>query len=71
MAEQTHQLNKRKGVLLIMDMKLEVLFVPVSDVDRAKLFYEKLGFRWVLNANVCVMVKATFKVIVVIAHTPM
>jgi catechol 2,3-dioxygenase-like lactoylglutathione lyase family enzyme len=28
-----------------MDMKLEVLFVPVSDVDRAKLFYEKLGFR--------------------------
>jgi catechol 2,3-dioxygenase-like lactoylglutathione lyase family enzyme len=27
-----------------MDMKLEVLFVPVSDVDRAKRFYEKLGF---------------------------
>ena len=26
-------------------MKLEVLFIPVSDVDRAKLFYEKLGFR--------------------------
>ena len=30
---------------MIMDMKLEVLFVPVSDVDRAKRFYEKLGFR--------------------------
>jgi catechol 2,3-dioxygenase-like lactoylglutathione lyase family enzyme len=28
-----------------MDMKLEVLFVPVSDVDRAKRFYENLGFR--------------------------
>jgi catechol 2,3-dioxygenase-like lactoylglutathione lyase family enzyme len=28
-----------------MDMKLEVLVVPVSDVDRAKHFYEKLGFR--------------------------
>ena len=42
-AEQTHQLNKRKGALLIMDMKLEVLFVPVSDVDRAKLFYEETG----------------------------
>jgi catechol 2,3-dioxygenase-like lactoylglutathione lyase family enzyme len=28
-----------------MDMKLEVLFVPVSYVDRAKHFYEKLGFR--------------------------
>ena len=28
-----------------MNMKLEVLVVPVSDVDRAKAFYEKLGFR--------------------------
>jgi catechol 2,3-dioxygenase-like lactoylglutathione lyase family enzyme len=28
-----------------MDMKLEVLLIPVSDVDRAKRFYEKLGFR--------------------------
>lgn len=28
-----------------MDMKLEVLVVPVSDVDRAKRFYETLGFR--------------------------
>ncbi len=28
-----------------MDMKLEVLVVPVSDVDRAKAFYEELGFR--------------------------
>jgi catechol 2,3-dioxygenase-like lactoylglutathione lyase family enzyme len=28
-----------------MDMKLEVLVVPVSDVDRAKRFYESLGFR--------------------------
>jgi catechol 2,3-dioxygenase-like lactoylglutathione lyase family enzyme len=27
------------------DMKLEVVVVPVSDVDRAKAFYEKLGFR--------------------------
>jgi catechol 2,3-dioxygenase-like lactoylglutathione lyase family enzyme len=28
-----------------MGMKLEVLVIPVSDVDRAKAFYEKLGFR--------------------------
>ena len=28
-----------------MDMKLEVLLLPVSDVDRTKRFYEKLGFR--------------------------
>ncbi len=28
-----------------MDMKLEVVVVPVSDVDRAKGFYESLGWR--------------------------
>jgi catechol 2,3-dioxygenase-like lactoylglutathione lyase family enzyme len=28
-----------------MDMKLEVLVLPVSDVDRAKQFYETLQFR--------------------------
>jgi catechol 2,3-dioxygenase-like lactoylglutathione lyase family enzyme len=27
------------------DMKLEVAVIPVSDVDRAKRFYEKLGWR--------------------------
>jgi len=38
-----------------MDMKLEVLVIPVSDVDRAKAFYQKLGFRldidYVANEN--------------------
>ena len=38
-----------------MDMKLEVLVIPASDVDRAKAFYEKLGFRldidYVANEN--------------------
>lgn len=28
-----------------MKMKLEIVFVPVSDIDRAKAFYEKAGFR--------------------------
>ncbi len=28
-----------------MDMKLEVLVVPVSDVDRAKRFYSQIGWR--------------------------
>ena len=28
-----------------MDMKLEVVVVPVSDVDRAKQFYKSLGWR--------------------------
>jgi len=27
------------------DMKLEVVVIPVSDVDRAKQFYERLGWR--------------------------
>jgi catechol 2,3-dioxygenase-like lactoylglutathione lyase family enzyme len=37
-----------------MNMKLEVVIVPVSDVDRAKAFYEKLGFRLdidIMNEN--------------------
>ena len=29
-----------------MDMNLEVVTVPVSDVDRAKSFYESLGWRF-------------------------
>ena len=28
-----------------MDLKLEVVVIPVSDVDRAKDFYKRLGFR--------------------------
>ena len=29
-----------------MNLKLEVVIIPVSDVDRAKAFYEKLGWRF-------------------------
>jgi catechol 2,3-dioxygenase-like lactoylglutathione lyase family enzyme len=32
------------------DMKLEVVTLPVSDVDRAKRFYESLG--WRLDADI-------------------
>lgn len=28
-----------------MDMKLEVVVIPVTDVDRAKAFYKRMGFR--------------------------
>lgn len=28
-----------------MHMKLEMIVLPVSDIDRAKAFYDKLGFR--------------------------
>ena len=34
------------------DMKLEVVTVPVSDVDRAKSFYESLG--WRMDADVVI-----------------
>ena len=27
------------------DMKLEVMIIPVSDVDRSKEFYQRLGWR--------------------------
>ena len=32
------------------DIKLEVVVIPVSDVDRAKSFYERLG--WRLDADI-------------------
>ena len=34
------------------DMKLEVVTLPVSDVDRAKSFYQSLG--WRLDADIAV-----------------
>jgi catechol 2,3-dioxygenase-like lactoylglutathione lyase family enzyme len=34
------------------DMKLEVVTLPVSDVDRAKLFYQSLG--WRMDADIAV-----------------
>ena len=33
------------GDVTKLDMKLEVVVIPVSDVDRAKEFYERLGWR--------------------------
>jgi len=38
-------LDEQKGAAIQMDMKLELVPIPVSDVDRAKAFYvEKVGF---------------------------
>jgi catechol 2,3-dioxygenase-like lactoylglutathione lyase family enzyme len=42
-----------------MDMKLEILVIPVSDVDRAKAFYQKLGFR----LDIDYVANATFRVV--------
>jgi catechol 2,3-dioxygenase-like lactoylglutathione lyase family enzyme len=37
--------RKKKAMMNTMQMKLELIAVPVSDVDRAKAFYtEKIGF---------------------------
>ena len=35
----------RSPTTAAVDMKLEVVVIPVSDVDRAKRFYESLGWR--------------------------
>lgn len=35
----------RTATAPVVDMKLEVVVIPVSDVDRAKRFYESLGWR--------------------------
>ena len=36
--------NPRANISAVPEMKLELVPVPVSDVDRAKAFYEKAGF---------------------------
>src|ERR1700730_8149955 len=45
------------------DMKLEVVVIGVSDVDRAKAFYEKLG--WRLDAD---FAKDDFRVVQLTPH---
>ena len=47
--EQGHDAAAGDGTALV-DMKLEVIVVPVSDVDRAKHFYTGLG--WRLDADI-------------------
>jgi catechol 2,3-dioxygenase-like lactoylglutathione lyase family enzyme len=44
---------------MVMDMRLEVVVVPVADVDRAKDFYKALG--WRLDADL--VVSADFRVV--------
>ena len=41
-SEKTEAAPQAKPV----DMRLEVVVIPVSDVDRAKAFYQKLGWRF-------------------------
>jgi catechol 2,3-dioxygenase-like lactoylglutathione lyase family enzyme len=44
-AKETSIKQKKYDAVTRVDMKLEVEIVPVSDVDRAKEFYQKLGWR--------------------------
>ena len=37
--------NTNEANITVPEMKLELVPVPVSDVDRAKAFYEKVGFQ--------------------------
>src|SRR5688572_25426110 len=46
MSTQTiHETTSRTRSAAGTDLKLEVVAIPVSDVDRAKRFYESLGWR--------------------------
>ena len=36
---------------VIFDMKLEIVIIPVTDVDRAKRFYSDLGWRLDIDFN--------------------
>jgi catechol 2,3-dioxygenase-like lactoylglutathione lyase family enzyme len=44
-AEQPSETATKTAPARTVDMKLEVVVIPVSDVDRAKRFYGSLGWR--------------------------
>ena len=41
----TNEVGKNDATSARVDTKLEIVVIPVSDVDRAKEFYAKLGWR--------------------------
>jgi len=43
--ERTHPTSAEAKAAPAVDLKLEIVVIPVSDVDRAKQFYAKLGWR--------------------------
>jgi predicted enzyme related to lactoylglutathione lyase len=45
MANLNNKISSNDRGVARVDMKLEVVVIPVSDVDRAKEFYERLGWR--------------------------
>jgi catechol 2,3-dioxygenase-like lactoylglutathione lyase family enzyme len=43
--ERTHPTSAEAKAATAIDLKLEIVVIPVSDVERAKQFYAKLGWR--------------------------
>jgi catechol 2,3-dioxygenase-like lactoylglutathione lyase family enzyme len=41
----TNEVRDKNGTAARVDLKLEIVVIPVSDVDRAKEFYTRLGWR--------------------------
>jgi catechol 2,3-dioxygenase-like lactoylglutathione lyase family enzyme len=59
MANPTHEIRSNDtsdAIVAGVDMKLEVVVIPVSDVDRAKEFYKKLGWRLDVTPPIVVQV---------------
>jgi len=44
-AIMTREIMANRASTASVDMKFEVVVIPVADVDRAKAFYTKLGWR--------------------------
>src|SRR5213080_3758444 len=44
--------NSKANIPAVPEMKLELVPVPVSDVDRAKAFYEKAGFKLEVDTRI-------------------
>src|SRR5208283_2616954 len=45
MADPKNESRNNEGSVASVDMKLEIVVIPVSDVDRAKEFYGRIGWR--------------------------
>ena len=53
----TQHRNAQPGSATVVDMKLEVVVIPVSDIERARVFYQSFG--WRLDARPAGVVQLT------------
>jgi hypothetical protein len=49
----TNEVRDNNAAVARVDMKLEIVVIPVSDVERAKEFYGKLGWRLDADYDKC------------------